>query len=114
MKAGKVWGSTQCIHQNGLIELHSIEFEAGAKCSEHVHRFKSNGFYVEKGVMLIRVWQEDQKLLDETILKAGDYTVVPPGKYHQFEGIEDGIAFEYYYPELNHTDIVRRTSGSKI
>ena len=70
---------------NGLIN-YRIEFEAGAKCSEH-YRFKSNGFYVEKGVMLIRVWQEDQKLLDETILKAGDYTgttrEVPPIRRHR-------------------------------
>ena len=63
--------------------------------------------------MLIRVWQEDQGLVDVTILKPGDFTRVKPGMIHQFEGIEDGVAFELYWAEFNHDDIVRRTSGSK-
>lgn len=62
--------------------------------------------------MLIRVWQNDYDLVDETILEPGDYTQVKPGVYHQFEGLEDGVAFELYFAEFNHDDIVRRTVGS--
>ena len=38
--------------------------------------------------MIVRVWQDadQQGLVDETILNAGDYTTVKPGKFHQFEG----------------------------
>ena len=33
------------------------------------------------GKMLVRVWQEDQEgLVDETILEAGDFTQVAPGQ----------------------------------
>ena len=32
---------------------------------------------------------------------------------HQFEGLEDGVAFELYWAEFNHDDIVRRTQGTK-
>ena len=46
------------------------------------------------------VWQDDQGLLDETVLEAGDFTMVKPGKYHQFEGLEDGVAFELYWLNL--------------
>jgi quercetin dioxygenase-like cupin family protein len=53
-------------------------------------------------------------LVDETILEAGDFTQVKPGKYHQFEGLEDGVAFELYWAEFNHDDIVRRSSGSAV
>lgn len=113
MKAGKIWGQTELIHANGVLEFHRIEFKAGFKCSEHHHKFKWNGFFVESGEMLIRVWQEDQGLVDVTILKPGDFTRVKPGMIHQFEGIEDGVAFELYWAEFNHDDIVRRTSGSK-
>jgi mannose-6-phosphate isomerase-like protein (cupin superfamily) len=115
IKAGKIWGSTELIHANGVFEFHRIEFNKGYKCSEHLHRFKWNGFFVESGKMLIRVWQdEDQKgLVDETVLSAGDFTQVKPGKIHQFEGIEDGVAFELYWAEFNHDDIVRRTIGTK-
>ena len=39
--------------------------------------------------------------------------MVKPGKYHQFEGLEDGVAFELYWAEFNHDDIKRRTSGKR-
>ena len=34
--------------------------------------------YVEFGKMLVRVWQKDYDLVDETILNAGDFTRVNP------------------------------------
>ena len=116
IRAGKIWGNTELIHANGVLEFHRIEFKAGFKCSEHEHRYKWNGFFVESGKMLIRVWQDaDQEgLVDETILEAGQFAQVKPGKIHQFEGLEDGVAFELYWaPRLDGDDIVRRTIGSK-
>lgn len=116
IKAGKIWGNTELIHANGALEFHRIEFKAGYKCSEHLHRFKWNGFYIESGKMLVRVWQDDQDgLIDETILGPGDFTQVKPGKIHQFEGLEDGVAFELYWAShLDGDDIVRRTIGTKV
>ena len=32
--------------------------------------------------MLVRVWQDDQGLVDETILEAGDFTQVKPEKFN--------------------------------
>ena len=112
MKAGKIWGQTELIHANGVLEFHRIEYKAGYKCSEHEHDFKWNGFFVESGKMLIRVWQNDYDLVDETILLPGDFTQVKPGCIHQFEGIESGVAFELYWAEFNHNDIKRRTVGT--
>jgi hypothetical protein len=45
--------------------------------------------------MIIRVWKNNYDLVDETLLKAGQYTKVAPGEYHQFEAITDCIAFEF-------------------
>jgi quercetin dioxygenase-like cupin family protein len=109
-KAGKVWGETRLITRNPALELHEITFRAGAVCSEHLHRGKWNGFMVLSGVMLVRVWQESG-LVDETVLRAGDYTEVAPGLVHQFEGVEDGRALEVYWAALEWNDIVRRTVG---
>ena len=116
MKAGKIWGQTELIHANGVLEFHRIEFKAGYKCSEHTHKHKWNGFFVESGMMLVRVWQDDDQegLVDETILYPGDFTQVKPGKIHQFEGIDDGVAFELYWAEFNHNDIERETQGKKV
>ena len=70
--------------------------------------------YVESGKMIVRVWQDDQDgLVDETILNAGDFTQVKPVRY-TFEGIEDGVVLELYWAEFNHDDIVRRTAGTKV
>jgi hypothetical protein len=52
IKAGKVWGGTELIHANGVLEFHRIEFNKGFKCSEHAHEFKWNGFFVESGKMI--------------------------------------------------------------
>ena len=52
IKAGKVWGGTELIHANGVLEFHRIEFNGGYKCSEHAHEFKWNGFFVESGKMI--------------------------------------------------------------
>ena len=105
--AGKVWGQTELVHANGVLEFHRIEYKAKGTCSKHKHNFKWNGFFVESGEMIVRVWQNDYDLVDETVLKAGDFT----GVYHQFEGVKDGVAFELYWAEFNHDDISRETVG---
>jgi len=114
MIAGKIWGQTELIHANGVLEFHRIDFRAGGVCSKHKHQFKWNGFYVMTGRMKVSVWQKDQQdLVDETILGPGDFTRVKPGYMHQFEGMEDGVAFELYWAEFNHDDIQRETVGFK-
>ena len=69
MKAGKVWGQTELLEANGVLEFHRIEAAAGGVCSKHKHKFKWNGFFVESGEMIIRVWKGDYDLVDETYLK---------------------------------------------
>lgn len=119
MKSGKVWGTTELIEHNPSFEFHRIEFKANYCCSEHYHRTKWNGFFVESGIMMVKTWQNDpdetQALLcDQTVLKPGDYYKVEPGKWHQFVGVEDGVAFELYWAEFNGNDIVRRTVGRRL
>lgn len=111
MLNGKIWGKTEMLLANGVLEFHRIEAIAGGVCSKHAHEFKWNGFFVEKGKLLIRIWQKDYNLCDETILEEGDFTTVKPGLYHQFEALEDTVAFELYWAEFNHNDIVRETVG---
>ena len=111
MKAGKVWGETRALLQNPVVEFHRIEVNAGGECSTHKHAHKWNGFFVESGSLLIRVWQKEYELCDETVLKAGDYTKVKPGLLHQFECLEDAVAYELYWAEFPEKDIKRDTVG---
>jgi|TARA_B100001094_G_scaffold14431_2_gene12521 mannose-6-phosphate isomerase-like protein (cupin superfamily) len=111
MKAGKIWGTTELVEANCALEFHRIEMKKGGICSKHLHEYKWNGFFVESGIMKVSVWQKDYDLIDETILKPGDYTKVKPGLYHQFECIESGVAFELYWATFDHNDIIRETVG---
>ena len=113
MQAGKIWGTTALLESNSSLEFHRITVVKGSRCSQHLHQHKWNGFFVESGSLLIRVWRNNYDLVDETILTAGEYTRVAPGEYHQFEGLEDTVAFELYWTDSVHSDdIVRRTAGS--
>ena len=38
--------------------------------------------------------------------------MVKPTEYHQFEAEEDTVAFELYWAEFNHDDIVREDHGT--
>lgn len=116
MKSGKIWGNTELIECTPSFEFHRIEYKANHCCSEHYHETKWNGFFVESGKLMIKTWPDGPRterphLCDQTILKAGDYYKVKPGLWHQFVGIDDGVAFELYWAEFNPQDIVRRTQG---
>ncbi len=72
---------------------------------------------MESGTLLVRVWsREDEVDVDvvDTNLKPGDFMQVKPRLYHQFEGIKAGVAFELYWAEFNHGDIIRETFGKEI
>lgn len=113
MKSGKVWGITELLESNSALEFHRIAVEAGGVCSRHCHRHRYNGFFVETGRLLLRVWKNDYDLVDETVLLAGDYARVAPGEYHQFEALEPTVAFEIYWVEMPQNDIQRDTAGFK-
>jgi len=112
--AGKVWGETSLIHANGVLEFHRIAITAGGHCSKHKHDYKWNGFYVENGELVVKVWQKDYDLVDETRLIRGDFMQVKPGLYHSFEATENTVAFELYWAEFSHDDIVRETVGGAL
>ena len=109
-KTSKPWGETRRIATTPLLEIDRIVIEKGGVCSEHIHQFKINAFFVESGELLIREWDE-KNLKREFVLTAGAYHEVQPNVHHQFEALTKVIAFEFYYPKLVGPDIVRRTEG---
>ena len=110
-KSGKGWGETTLIHANSALEFHRVEIKHDGFCSKHMHEFKWNGFFVESGHLVVRVWQDEYDLCDVTHLKAGDFMQVRPGLMHSFHAMADTVAFELYWAEFNHDDIVRESVG---
>ena len=111
MISGKQWGVTECLLSNHAVEFHRLEVLPAAKCSEHKHDHKFNGFYVEQGKIELTVWRKSGTV-DKTTLKEGDFAVVAPGEFHQFRGIETAVVFEIYWLGPLSEDIDRRTVGS--
>ena len=111
MKSGKIWGMTELLHRNPVLEFHRIEINEGGYCSKHLHQFKWNGFFVESGKLQIKVWKNEYDLQDITILMPGDFMQVKPGDFHEFRALEQTVAFELYWAEFDPSDIVRETVG---
>jgi mannose-6-phosphate isomerase-like protein (cupin superfamily) len=112
MKNGKIWGNTQEIFTKNNVSIHRITANKNSSCSKHLHNHKYNIFFIEKGKLLIKHWQNDYNLVDETILVDGEMCSIPPMHYHQFIALEDTVAYEIYYVEIEEKDITRETCGS--
>ena len=112
MKKGKIWGTSKEIFTKNNVSIHRIEIKKDSCCSKHYHKYKNNIFFVEKGKILVRHWQNDYDLIDETILAEGEICNIPPCHYHQFIGLDDSIVYEIYYVELLDNDIFRENCGS--
>ena len=129
MKAGKIWGQTELIHANGVLEFHRIEYKSGFKCSEHEHQFKWNGFFVESGKMLVRVWQDgvqdgyDIKLL-KTITDLLRIPVIASGGAgkveHFLEAVKDGgasallAASVFHFNEISISEVKEFLNKSNV
>lgn len=112
-KEGKIWGETFEILRTPWFSVHLIHGKEGYCCSEHFHKFMNNWFFVIKGKLLIRRWKENN-IIDETILKKREQTIVPPNEYHQFVVLKDCIGLEIYWIHFPLVDIIRRTQGGKF
>ena len=110
MKQGKDWGYTTAFFKNDSVSAYHLEINKGGFCSEHRHKFKFNKFYVISGRLEITIWRKNEKK-DITVIGPGQPTVVPPGVWHQFRGLEDTQCIEVYTVLLREPDIDRRTEG---
>lgn len=111
MIKGKIWGSTELILDTPLIQVHLLNVYPRARCSEHVHRFKWNAFFLLEGDVYIRVTKL-YDLIEVTRLRKYELTSVPPGEEHYFETLDDPCKMlEIYYPEPLSEDIVRSVVG---
>ncbi|MBN2094451.1 MAG: cupin domain-containing protein [Candidatus Aenigmarchaeota archaeon] len=102
----KGWGTMQHLFFKNNVEICRAEIGAGKTCSKHRHKFKHNGFFVESGKLIVRSWKGADSC-QEIVLKEKDVLVVPPGVLHQFEAVEDTVAYEIYWVEIEKGDIER-------
>jgi len=103
----KVWGTTQLVYRAPGFEVHRIAVKRDGYCSLHVHRGKSNTFWIESGQLLITDGQGYEK-----ILCRGEAVTVRAGQKHLFRNMWGNtvIAYEIYAVDVSN-DIERFSEG---
>jgi mannose-6-phosphate isomerase len=81
-----------------------LHINQGHKLSLQFHNIKEETIFIAKGKMLF-VFENDQGVLEEILMNAGECHHIPPGKKHRMIGVEDCDIFEVSTPHLD--DIVR-------
>ncbi|KKM16855.1 hypothetical protein LCGC14_1681640 [marine sediment metagenome] len=110
---GKIWGNTSTIFNKNNVEIARIEVKTGGYCSKHKHAHKFNFFFVEFGKLEVTIFRPDagQVIEDVTVVEAGGSTYVEPNLYHKFKALENTVAYEVYWIELDVNDIEREVVG---
>lgn len=114
MIKGKIWGSTQPLFDHNNVECHIIHIKRGHVCSLHHHNHRKNGFFVVLGRLMIETHKNDYELIDRTVLGPNQLTESNPGEKHRFIALEDTVAVEWYWVELDHDDIERADHGQQL
>lgn len=102
----KVWGERVLIRQDSTHCVSLLKLRKETRCSWHKHASKSNLFYLISG----EVWVKTQ---DGVIkMQPGQTVTVHPGRWHEFEVIQDSMMIEEMYVEYDESDILRADEGS--
>ena len=100
----KPWGHEELLEHNEHYVMKRLFMKAGHRCSLQYHNEKHETFIVLSGKLKFYVGASVDSI-EEKILTAGDYYVVPPGLIHRMEGIEDSFYVEASTTQLD--DVVR-------
>jgi len=90
----KGWGLERWIDNNELYCGKLLTVFKGLFCSVHYHKLKTETFFIQSGLITMRVWEkpfvaEDIDIVNvkEFVMEPGDRLVIPPNTPHQFGGI---------------------------
>lgn len=115
----KDWGVTRTLLRGPRLLFHAT-VEAGGFCSRHIHRDRTNYFYVVSGTLRVAMFLSPKHTEPCSVatLRAGDDFQVRPGVVHRFECLEKCELLEVYWcdhgqpPDEN--DIVRYDRGDIV
>jgi len=96
----KPWGKEEWLELNDAYCYKRIYINAGYKTSYQYHKFKKETNYIISGTA--EVWLEnDNGIVEKSIMKAGDFFNVAPPKKHRVIAITDIILQEVSTPEVD-------------
>jgi mannose-6-phosphate isomerase-like protein (cupin superfamily) len=102
----KGWGREVWIANNDLYCGKILEIRKSKRCSLHLHKLKTESFYLRAGWLRIRLKESpESETIEEFELNAGECMDVPRGLVHQMEALEDAelLAFStQHYDSDSH------------
>lgn len=101
----KGWGFEQWLANSNLYCGKLLVVHKDLRCSIHFHKLKDETFYIQDGIIIMRVWEDDSSLWatgplafleefpnrehgSEFLMEKGDRLVIPPLTPHQFIGVD--------------------------
>ena len=110
----KPWGKEEWLELNDAYCYKRIYINEGYKTSFQYHEFKRETNYIIEGTA--EIWLENEEgVIEKTIMKAGDYFNVTPPKKHRVIAITDIILQEVSTPHVDDVfridDEFNRTNG---
>lgn len=101
----KPWGREVWIaYENNRYAGKLLEIKAGHRLSLQYHKRKHETLYLLDGKIRFILEDENGNLSDEVIVRGG-VKIIPPGRKHRMEAIQDSRFIEFSSPELD--DVVR-------
>jgi mannose-6-phosphate isomerase len=107
-RVNKPWGYELIWARTGDYVGKIIHINKGHKLSLQYHQIKEETVYVISGKMTL-VFENEQGVLEEILLSAGEAHHIPVGRKHRFVGTEDCDLAEVSTPHLD--DVVRLEDG---
>lgn len=90
----KGWGKELVIDNNENYCMKILQFNKHGESSMHYHLIKTETWYVNSGVFILRKINTETADIIETSLSPGDVIINKPGEPHQLICISDGDIFE--------------------
>ena len=85
-----------------------LHINKGHRLSLQYHKVKEETIMVSSGKMML-VFEDDQGVMQEILLVAGEAHHIPTGRKHRMVAVEDCDVFEVSTPQLD--DVVRLEDG---
>jgi len=90
----KIWGEEHWLinQEDSNYCFKKLFLNKNYKCSYHMHKIKSEHFYIESGEVFMLIGSD--KNYSTYILNASNLVRIVPGIYHSFIGFKDSLIYE--------------------
>lgn len=128
----KVWGEAAHCFFSPAVAVSVLRVNAGFRCSRHLHKQRSNFFYVASGEIEVWEWASEgdvkqnpnmpvyiHKIGDKKSGRKWNNVYVNPKRPHMFRVLQSGVVVEIYTPAasggaVDVDDIVRFDCGERF